>query len=61
MVWFFLVVFMVQGILPVERREHNFSTERLCNEGREKLEADFSKAGQGYVMTTCDSKVKEGK
>lgn len=58
MVWFFLIVFMVQGQLPVERRVLNFPTERLCNEGRAKLEADFSKAGQGYVMTTCDSKEK---
>ena len=62
MIWFFVIVFMVQGISPVQKRIVEYPAgKQACESGRKELKVKLNAAGTGYMMTTCKPKVKEGK
>lgn len=62
MIWFFVIVFMVQGISPVQKRIVEFPAgKQACVDGRKELMVKLNAAGTGYFMSVCEPKVKEGK
>ena len=62
MIWFFVIVFMVQGVLPVHKRIVEYPAgKQACIDGRKELMVKLNAAGTGYFMSECEPKVKEGK
>lgn len=56
MIWFFTLVLMINGHLPVVNETYTFQTEQACIEEQNTTVAQLAHAGQGYLVTVCESR-----